>query len=521
MVYSKSNPALLIMGIMMITIWGTAETGLLAAYIEHLGGNKYQYLGELTTLPLYFGVIAILAGLWQLIKTHKNGSLDYFLSAIAGTMFILIIAMLVRWFLAPEIEVASKGYGEVGNTGMHIHTLLSLNYVVLGILTGIIIVNVFKVPAWAENGVRLSPLGLKTGVILLGALYSVEELKNLGSLSIIMIGFFVLGSIAIILWLAKRKRISNSLGGVLSAGVGVCGVAATVAAAPVVQAKSIEISYIIGTILLWGVGCMFLFPVIGHLLGLTHIQFGAWAGTGILNPAQVTGAALTYQSDGIETLKVAEVFNITRVLILPIIIISLALWYVRHEENATEVKVGRIIFNTFPVFVLGFITLFALSSYGFFSPTSHYKEKYFDNNIPDKKLLTKAEIRTLRRNSKTVKNTAHKPALQRLIRNKKIMSIKDDATIRDLTNSKVMNKKSSDILKKAHQAVRHTSPKIEAFREWIIWLFAVGLVGMGMKITVSSIWQAGGQPALIGSIIGFFKAALSLSIVLLLISETI
>ena len=32
-----------------------------------------------------------------------------------------------------------------------------------------VIVNVFKVPDWAENGVRLSRLGLKTGVILLGA----------------------------------------------------------------------------------------------------------------------------------------------------------------------------------------------------------------------------------------------------------------------------------------------------------------------------------------------------------------
>ncbi len=216
--------------------------------------------------------------------------------------------------------VWSKSLGPVMGA-KHLHKVLGLNYVVLGILAGIIIVNVFKIPEWAENRVRLSRLGLKTGVILLGTLYNLAELQSLGKLSAIMVGFFVLGFVGLVLWLGRRRNIPNSMGGVLSAGMGVCGVSATVAAAPVVQAKAVEIAYTIGTILIWGVGCMFLFPVVGHMLDLGHIQFGAWAGTGILNLAQVAGAALAYQPDGIETLKVAEIFNITRVLFLPIIVL--------------------------------------------------------------------------------------------------------------------------------------------------------------------------------------------------------
>jgi len=263
-----------------------------------------------------------------------------------------------------------------GETGKYVHKLLGLNYVVLGIVAGIVIVNFFKIPDWAKNGVRLSRLGLKTGVILLGTLYSAAELKNLGGLSIIMIGFFVLGSVGLVLWLGARRNIPNSMAGVLSAGMGVCGVSATVAAAPVVQAKSVEIAYTIGTILLWGVGCMFIFPVVGNLLGMSYVQFGAWAGTGILNSAQVAGAALAYQPDGIETLKVAEIFNITRVLVLPIIVIWLAVWYVRREgeENTAKVNVGKVIFEKFPVFVLGFILMFALSTTGVFAPANHYKQ---------------------------------------------------------------------------------------------------------------------------------------------------
>ncbi len=522
MVYTKRNPALLIIGLIMIGIWAAAEFNLMQGYIAHLGGKKYKYASELTTIPLWFGVIAIVAGLWQLFGSHKDGNLDYYGSTIAGAMFILLIAMLVRWFIAPEVAVFSKSLGKVANTGKYWHKLLGLNYVVIGILVGIIIVNVFRIPAWAQNGVRLSRLGLKTGVILLGTLYSAAELKNLGGLSIIMIGFFVLGSVGMVLWLGARKNIPNSMGGVLSAGMGVCGVSATVASAPVVQAKSVEIAYTIGTILLWGVGCMFLFPIIGNLLDMSHTQFGAWAGTGILNSAQVAGAALAYQPDGIETLKVAEIFNITRVLVLPIIVLWLAVWYVKREDtgNGEKVNVGKVIFAKFPVFVLGFILLFALSSTGIFAPPLHYKGKYFDNTKP-KTMLTSSEIQTLKDNAGKVKLKARKQALERLIANGKIMSIEDDDQIRGLANSKVMGKKSGKILKKAHKAVRHTAKKIKAFREWITWLFAFGLVGLGMQITVKSMRQAGGQPAVIGGIVGFVKASLSLVVVLFLISDKI
>ena len=528
MVYTKKSPALLIIGLIMLAIWYLAISGMMTPYLEHLAlGKKYKYLSEVTSIPLYFGIVSVVVGVWQLFGKHKAGNADYYLSSIPGGMFILLIAMLVRWFVAPEIHVISVSFGKIGDTGSYIDKLLGLNYVVLGILTGIIIVNVFRVPSWAENGVRLSRLGLKTGVILLGTLYSAAELKNLGGLSIIMIGFFVLGSVGMVLWIGARRNIPNSMGGVLSAGMGVCGVSATVAAAPVVQAKSVEIAYTIGTILLWGVGCMFVFPIIGHLLGMSYVQFGAWAGTGILNSAQVAGAALAYQPDGIETLKVAEIFNITRVLVLPIIVIWLAVWYVKREGTTTtqNVNVGRVIFEKFPVFVLGFILMFALSTTGIFAPANHYKGKYFGNTtetgFKDTKLLNADQTALLQGESVKIQRADRKEAVQGLIDNGKIMSIEDDTAIRGLVNARVLSKDANKILKGAHKAVRHTATKIKMFRNWITWLFAFGLVGLGMQITVGAMKQAGGQPAVIGGIVGATKAVLSLIVVLLLVSETV
>ncbi|MFV1996737.1 MAG: YeiH family protein [Acidiferrobacterales bacterium] len=527
MVYTKKSSALLIIGLVMLAIWYMGSTGMMSGYIEHLAaGKKYKYLGEINTLALYFGIIAAAFGVWQLFGSHKEGQFDYFSSSIAGAMFILVIAMLVRWFLAPEVAWVSIQMGKVGDTGKYIHKLLGLNYIVIGIVAGIVVVNIFKVPAWAENGVRLSRLGLKTGVILLGTLYSAAELANLGGLSIIMISFFVLGSVWMVLWLGSRRGIPNSMGGVLSAGMGVCGVSATVAAAPVVQAKSVEIAYTIGTILLWGVASMFVFPVIGNLLNMSYLQFGAWAGTGILNSAQVAGAALAYQPDGIETLKVAEIFNITRVLILPIIVLWLALWYVKREDSMTErVNVTQVIIAKFPVFVLGFILLFALSTTGIFAPPKHYKGKYFGNtaetNFKEKNLLKEGQVATLKSEFGKIKPDVQKAAIQRLMDNRKIMSDDDDTAVRGLVNSKALSKDANKILKKAHKAVRHTAKKIKVFRKWITWLFAFGLVGLGMQITISSMKQAGGQPAIIGGIVGFTKAAGALVVVMLLISDKI
>ncbi|MDH5191725.1 MAG: YeiH family protein [Gammaproteobacteria bacterium] len=527
MVYTKKSPALFIIGLIMLAIWWGADSGTLNGFVEHLNSvatpekMSYKYMAEMSTIPMYFGIIATVFGLWQLLGSHKEGNVDYFSSSVAGAMFILLIAMLVRWFIAPEIEAISRGMGKVGETGSHIHKLLGLNYVVLGIVTGIVIVNVFRIPEWAQNGVRLSRLGLKTGVILLGTLYSLAELKNLGQLSVVMIGFFVLGSVGMVLWIGARRNIPNSMGGVLSAGMGVCGVSATVAAAPVVQAKSVEIAYTIGTILIWGVGCMFAFPIIGNLLGMGYVQFGAWAGTGILNSAQVAGAALAFQPHGIETLKVAEIFNITRVLFLPIIVLWLAVWYVKREESAQAVNVGQVIFSKFPLFVLGFILMFALSSTGIFAPAQHYKGKFFDNAVKAEKMLKSEEVAALSAEINKIQRNDQKEAVARLAQNGKIMSVDDDILIRGVVNGKILSKDATKVLKGAHKAVWHTAKKIKKFRDWITWLFAFGLVGLGMQITIGAMKQAGGQPAVIGGIVGFVKAALSLIVVMMFVSETI
>jgi hypothetical protein len=201
----------------------------------------------------------------------------------------------------------------------------------------------------------------------------------------------------------------------------------------------------------------------------------------------------------------------------------LAIWFLKTEEGkeSEKVNIGKVVLQKFPVFVLGFIVMFALSSTGIFAPANHYKGKYFDNNIKESKLLSEKQLTVLKGEAAKVKKPDQVAALTLLIENRKIMSRDDDAVIRGLTNSKVMSKDAGKILKTAHKAVRHTSAKIKKFRQWITLLFAFGLTGLGMQITLSAIRQAGGQPLVIGGIVGTLKAVLSLIVILLFVEETI
>jgi uncharacterized integral membrane protein (TIGR00698 family) len=542
MIYTHKTVWTLILGIIMVAFGYLVQAGVLNPMIEFLSISKYVGKpgapGEMIILPFVCGIIAIVVGLWQFAVRPKESNLDYYLSTVGGVMFILIIAFIVKWGLDPLMHT----WGKAAETAMKNANLvwafdfakvMNLNYVVMGILAGIIAVNVFKIPDWAENGVRLSRLGLKTGVVLLGVLYSWQELANLAGLSVVMIAFFVLGSVGLVLWMGARRNIPNSMGGVLSAGMGVCGVSASVAAAPVVNAKSTEIAYTIGTILLWGVLMMFIFPIVGKQMGMNPTQFGAWAGTGILNSAQVAGAALAFEPGGIDTLKVAEIFNITRILFLPIIVLWLAVWYVEREVGAKKVSHGSVIFSKFPLFVLGFIVMFILGSTGMFAPGSQLPGKYFDNsekhlvkkdkegNITSSKMLADKDAEVLKAESDKLTDETQKTALASLLENKKATSFEHDRQLASIMNSHVLSVKANKVLKSMHSAVYKPAPRISKFRDIIAWFFTFGLVGLGMQITMASIKQAGGQPLVIGSVVGTVKAVGSLIVVWLFVKEIV
>jgi len=528
------------MGTGLIIYGLIAKTGALEGLAKAL--HTHKTLDLQITMTLVVGAIALLGAFINSAKEPGNSNFDTFvLQPLGGIVLILVMAMAIRWYMEPLVKIMSKSLQPL--LGFKLYKVLNLNYVVLGILAGVVLTNTWGIPKFAAPGVKCARFVLKMGVIMLGARYSFAELAKLGVYSVWLVGFFVLGTVFLVLWLGNIFKQPKSMTGVLSAGMGVCGVSATVAVAPVVKAKSAEMAYTIGTILSFGIICMFVFPTIGKLAGMNPVQFGAWAGTGILNSAQVAAAALAFNAVDIKTLKVAEIFNITRVLFLPIIVLVLATWF--GKETGQKLSFKSIVIDKFPVFILGFLLLFAMSSMGLFSPPSHYKGKYIDVSYNDRTQVTSEEWETLNnamsKNAFSGLSTEQLEAVTNLIEQRQIAGNYDDRANKKefdhvgrsrmtqlegvLAAAKANQIKLSgevkSAIKHAVKQVHKKSKTVVTLTNCMIWFFAFGLIGLGMQITKKSITQAGGWPIVMGVISGITKATLSFFVVLWLVKDVV
>jgi uncharacterized membrane protein YadS len=159
---------------------------------------------------------------------------------------------------------------------------------------------------------------------------------------------------------------------VLANACGICGVSAAIATAPAVQAKPAEVAYAIATILGFGIVTMFVSPFIGHALGLSDLQYGAWIGTGILNSGQVLAAALAFNPQVAPgtAVSVGEIWNIMRVISIPFAVFAVTVWYWAGQPSqgsqVQQKSLTTLLVEKFPVFVIGFLVVVLLTSIGAF-----------------------------------------------------------------------------------------------------------------------------------------------------------
>lgn len=300
---------------------------------------------------------------------NEAGFIKKLPSALPGLALIVITMVVIRNWIEPWMTEA-----EVFGLKGWLVKVTHLNYILLGIIMGMVYRNVIfggRIPALFSDGFKLSRLMIKTGIILLGSLYTVAAIVKLGSMAIFLIGGFVILTIVMVLWLGKVFALDRSMTAVLANALSVCGVSAAVATAPAVDAKGAHVAYAIATILGFGILTMFISPFIGHAMGLTDLQYGAWIGTGILNSGQVLAAALAFNPNVAPgtAVSVAEIWNIMRVISIPFAVFAVTVWYwssQAREEGARQKSLGTLLVEKFPVFVLGFMVMVLVTSLGAF-----------------------------------------------------------------------------------------------------------------------------------------------------------
>ena len=270
-----------------------------------------------------------------------------------------IVLLLLIGYLGKLTEQSIAAYGRA-----HQVTLPNIEYVLWAIVFGLIVSNTIGVPSICEAGVETYEFWLKAGIVLLGVRFVLGDVLRLGGLSLVAVVLELAISIVVMTALGRVFKLPTKLTSLLSIGASICGVSAIIAAKGAIDADDEDASYAIAAILALGAVSLFLFPVIGHALGMSDASYGLWVGLAVDNTAEATAAGALY-SDAAG--KFAVLAKTARNATIGFVVLGYALYWVRRGGAAGVANKAAFLWQKFPKFVLGFLLISGLATAGFFT----------------------------------------------------------------------------------------------------------------------------------------------------------
>ncbi|WP_455633143.1 YeiH family protein, partial [Parabacteroides sp.] len=179
---------------------------------------------------------------------------------------------------------------------------------------------------------------LQFSVVGLGLGRNLHESLQSGKEGMVFTVVSVVSVLALGMYLGKRLMMDRKTAYLISAGTAICGGSAIAAVAPVVKANDNEMSMSLGTIFILNAVALFVFPPIGHVLGMTQEQFGMWAAIAIHDTSSVVGAGAAY---GEKALEIATMVKLTRALwIIPVTIATMFIF----KQKGAKISIPWFIF---------------------------------------------------------------------------------------------------------------------------------------------------------------------------------
>ena len=190
---------------------------------------------------------------------------------------------------------------------------------------------------------QYSVIGLGFGMNLPASLASGKEGMLFTIISVVgtlLIGMFI-G--------CKILKLNRNTSYLISSGTAICGGSAIAAVGPIIKSKDTDMSMALATVFILNAIGLFLFPIMGHWLGLSQQEFGTWAAIAIHDTSSVVGAGAAY---GEEALQVATTIKLTRALwIIPLALVTSIIF--RSEGKKISI----------PWFILFFIVAMLINTY--------------------------------------------------------------------------------------------------------------------------------------------------------------
>lgn len=243
--------------------------------------------------------------------------------------------------------------------------------VIVAVLLGLLAGNLLRLPGIFTPGIRFSYQAvLRAAIVLLGASLSFQQVLRIGGKALLMVSLLMTVALLVAHGLGRLARVSSRLSTLIGVGTAVCGNSAIAATAPVIAASDAEVSFAIAANTLFGTVAVFLYPALGHLLGLSSGFFGSWAGMAVNDTSQVVATGFAY---GEAAGKVATAVKLTRNALMGIVIVVVGLLHggaagaARGVPGAARVPIATRVRQSIPSFVLWFLAMAAFNSGGLFT----------------------------------------------------------------------------------------------------------------------------------------------------------
>ena len=220
---------------------------------------------------------------------------------------------------------------------------------VFGILLGMLFAKKRR-PEAVEKGIQFTGKKiLQYAIILLGFEMNLFHVVEVGEQSLYVMVFTLLAAFGAAFLMGKVLGLERDMTALVGAGTAICGGSAIAAVAPVIGAKDRDVVISIATIFFFNVLAVFIFPFLGHTMGMSDAGFGMWAGTAINDTSSVVAAGYAYSH---EAGAYATIVKLTRTLMIVPICLFFALLMMR---GAAKSGAGFSLKRIFPMFVLYFV----------------------------------------------------------------------------------------------------------------------------------------------------------------------
>ena len=222
---------------------------------------------------------------------------------------------------------------------------------VFGIVLGILVRNTVSPGATFTPGIQFAGKQVfQWSIIALGFGLSLDQVAKTGlvSLSVTLVTMTVAFLAA---WLLGRVlKVHDKLKILIGVGTAICGGSAIAAVTPIIKPDEHDTAFAISTIFLFNLVAVLLFPLLGHVLHLSDLGFGLWAGTAINDTSSVVAAGYSFSKQAGDYATIVKLTRAT--LIIPIcLILAFATAWKQKKQGASDFSLARI----FPWFILWFL----------------------------------------------------------------------------------------------------------------------------------------------------------------------